>query len=178
MKSFTLFAAICALALSAEAAKTVNAATVTDTIDFTASGFPAGAPVDPVTGSFTVTLDPAVGLVVGSAIKLNNINITPSANSLVLNYDPTNLGGTFMLCSGGCSLGGGINSFVLEIENFQFAPSFTDFTYTRLGDPSLFATDTGSVTVVAIPGALPGMLSVLMGGGFLAWWRKRRLKIA
>lgn len=36
-----------------------NATTVTETYSFTASGFnPGGAPVDPVTGSFTLTFDP------------------------------------------------------------------------------------------------------------------------
>lgn len=43
-----------------------NAATITETVDFTASGFsnpgapPAPAPADPWTGSFTVTFDPAM----------------------------------------------------------------------------------------------------------------------
>jgi hypothetical protein len=56
-----LIPAICVVALSAEATKTANAIAITQTIDFTARGFtPAGAPVDPVTGSFDITLDPAV----------------------------------------------------------------------------------------------------------------------
>jgi hypothetical protein len=45
------------LALSGGAA---YAATITDIISFTASGFGAGAPVDPVIGTFTITLDPTV----------------------------------------------------------------------------------------------------------------------
>ena len=49
MKSFSLFAAICAVALSAEATKAANAATITETINFTAGDFLFGdAPVDPV----------------------------------------------------------------------------------------------------------------------------------
>jgi hypothetical protein len=50
MKSFPLFAAICAVALSAEATKTANAITITETINFTASGFSPFALVDPVIG--------------------------------------------------------------------------------------------------------------------------------
>ena len=61
MKPFALFAAICTVALSAGAMKTANAATITETDNFTASGFtPSGSPVDPWTGSFTRTFDPTV----------------------------------------------------------------------------------------------------------------------
>lgn len=61
MKSFALFATICAVALSAGAMKTANAATIKETDNFTASGFtPSGSPVDPWTGSLTITFDPTV----------------------------------------------------------------------------------------------------------------------
>ena len=49
----------CTLALGLGAGP-ANAATITETINFTASGFGAGAPVDPVIGAFTITLDPTV----------------------------------------------------------------------------------------------------------------------
>ena len=61
MKSFALFAAICAVTLSAGAMKTANAATIKKTDNFTASGFaPSGSPADLWTGSFTITFDPTV----------------------------------------------------------------------------------------------------------------------
>jgi hypothetical protein len=86
MKSFPLlYAAICAVALSAEATKAANAITITETINFTASGFSPFALVDPVIGSFTITLDPAVPVpppTMGTTITLNNVNIMPSANPL------------------------------------------------------------------------------------------------
>jgi hypothetical protein len=53
-----LLSAVCAVALSAGAAKTANASTITETINFTANSFPAGAPVNSVIGSFTITFDP------------------------------------------------------------------------------------------------------------------------
>ena len=65
-----LAAAGCALALSVASAK---AATITETINFTASGFqPPGAPVDPVMGSFTITLDPTVDTSFATTITFNN----------------------------------------------------------------------------------------------------------
>ena len=75
----------CTLALGLGAGP-ANAATITETINFTASGFGAGAPVDPVMGSFTITLDPTVDTPfsvppVGTTITLNNVNITPGANA-------------------------------------------------------------------------------------------------
>src|SRR5262245_1112470 len=74
MKSFALFAAICALALGAEAPKTASAGTITETINFTASGFHSftpgfSVPVDPVIGSFTITLDPTI-TTIGTTITL------------------------------------------------------------------------------------------------------------
>ena len=74
MKSFALFAAICAVALSAGAMKTANAATITETDNFTASGFTSsGSPVDPWTGAFTITFDPTVS----SSGALNAFSSSP-----------------------------------------------------------------------------------------------------
>jgi hypothetical protein len=64
-------AAACILALGTGPA---NAITITETINFTASDFLAGAPVDPVIGSFTITFDPTTSVNVGTTITLNNLN--------------------------------------------------------------------------------------------------------
>jgi hypothetical protein len=68
MKRMTLgafaFASMLALA-STGAGKPANATTITETIGFTASGFQAAAPVDPVLGSFTVTFDPTINTAAG-----------------------------------------------------------------------------------------------------------------
>src|SRR5215510_9584182 len=100
MKTFALFAAICALALGAEATKVASAATITETIDFTASGFtPSGAPVDPVIGSFTITIDPTMSILEGTTVSLGNLNITPSTIAPFFNYTATILGGFLTVCS-------------------------------------------------------------------------------
>ena len=88
----------CILALGAGP---VSAATITETINFTASGFGAGAPVDPVMGSFTITLDPTVDTPfnvppVGTTITFNNINITPGADAPFFFYSANTSGGILL----------------------------------------------------------------------------------
>jgi hypothetical protein len=91
-----LAAAGCALILNVGGAK---AAMITETINFTASGFqPAGAPVDPVMGSFTITLDPAVNTSFATTITFNNVNITPGASAPFFFYSPTAREG-LLLCA-------------------------------------------------------------------------------
>src|SRR2546430_3039489 len=89
-----LAAAGCALILSVGGAK---AATITETINFTASGFqPAGAPVDPVMGSFTITLDPTVDTSFATTITFNNVSITPGANAPFFFYVANSSGGSLI----------------------------------------------------------------------------------
>ena len=87
----------CVLALSGGAA---YAAMITEIIDFTARGFtPSGAPVDPVTGSFTITLDPTVLVQRATTVAFNNVNITQSAIAPMFDYIPDINGGFLTVCS-------------------------------------------------------------------------------
>jgi hypothetical protein len=199
MRSFGFFAAIFAVVLSAAGAKTVNAATITETFDFTASGFAPAfdingqlhqPPVDPVIGSFTITYDPAVPVpLVGTTITLNSINIEP-ANLLIFQYSPGSVNfprvALLNVCSPLCSLPDPAiqnpNSFFLGLGGTPPSTAidrFISFAYAQssAGGAS-FVTRTGSISLVPLPGAFLSMASVLMGGGLLAWRRKRRQKIA
>jgi hypothetical protein len=182
MKSFALFAAICAVALSAEGTKTANATTITNTINFTASGFPADAPVASVTGSFTITLDPMAFVQPPEAmVTLNSISFSPVFSPPSFEYQPNILGGQLLVCASehDCSqtIINSFFSYFLTITNFQSAPTFSAFDYEGGGaSPGrIFQAATGSVSVVPAPivgAGLPGL--IVACGGRLALARRRR----
>src|SRR5215813_9582359 len=166
----------CVLAPSGGAA---YAAMITETINFTASGFLAGAPVNPVIGSFTITLDPAVLIQRATTVTLNNVNITPSANAPSFDYIPSINGGFLTVCSTAllppCSVAAGIDSFFIQIRNFQTTPTFSAFQYAQSSVPGFFSTVAGSVSVVPGPIAGAGVPGLLAGfAGLLGWWRRRQ----
>src|ERR1700730_7514558 len=117
MKNMTLGAFVCALALAwTGVPKPANATTITETIDFTASGFfPSGAPVDPVIGSFTITIDPTMSILGGTTVTFDNVNLTPSTIAPFFDYSATTFGGLLSVCSSSdanfCASTTGINSF-------------------------------------------------------------------
>ncbi|WP_293367122.1 PEPxxWA-CTERM sorting domain-containing protein [Phenylobacterium sp.] len=52
-----------------------QAATITETVSFTAEGFGPGAPVDPLSGSFTFTIDPTQEYINAGGVTTNYLNI-------------------------------------------------------------------------------------------------------
>jgi hypothetical protein len=172
-------AVVCALVLSAEATKTANAAVITETIDFTARGF-IGAPVDPVIGSFTITLDPAVLIQRATTVTFDSLNITPSAIAPIFDYIPSISGGFLSVCSTtalpGCTIDAGKDSFFIQIRNFRSTPTFNRFDYAQSSVPGFFSTVSGSVSVseVPLPAALPLFATGLGALGLLGWRRKRK----
>lgn len=136
-----------------------NAALETLTIDFTASGFPAGAPVDPVQGSVTLTLDTTVA--VGNQttdITLNSLNLQLNS-PIAFQYEPLALGNAIdTLVIGGYNGGAaGLDyyDFGLLIRGLESgAPVFYSFSYTT-SSYSQFGTNTGSITVTGLNPAVP-----------------------
>src|SRR3954464_6630277 len=119
-----LLAALCAVALGAGAAKTANASTITETINFTATGFGAGAPFSSATGSFTITFDPLVTVVgEGTTITFNNVNIPQGALAPYFFYNANLSGGLLTVCSpseaspNSCITSPAHNEFQMQLTN-------------------------------------------------------------
>ena len=171
-----------------------NAATTTYDVSFSADTFQIGsgpdpAPVDPVTGSFTVTLDPAVAVTNNTAdISLNSLNIA-LGSSLSFSYDP--VAGTFpagTLRVGGLSFGAGFgsdviqfnpstNDFWLYINDFTTTPAFEQLGYTQtsVSSDNLFFTinQTGSANVSVVPEPGSIVLFALGLGGLCCGFSRR-----
>jgi PEP-CTERM motif len=178
-----------------------SAAVVHDLVTFSASNFTVGsgsdpAPVDPVTGSFTITFDTAVDHTdQTTGITLDSLNIT-LGSPLSFSYSTT---GTFagILIVGGLENGASVvqfnpstDDFWLFINDFATAPSFKQLGYsqTSVSINNLFFTPdpggTGSVTVTPITGGVPEpstwamMLAGFAGLGFLGYRQAAKARVA
>lgn len=181
-------AALVAAVLSV-GAMTAQAATVTKVVDFSANSFvdgaltPGVAPVDPVIGQFTITLDSALTVADQTAgITLGSLNIA-LGSSLAYNYDSV----TDRLEVGGIASGANTvtfspaqNDFWLFINGFlSGAPVFDQVGYAQVsaGNKIFFTLNgTGSVTVrdpapsvpaVPLPASLPLLLAAIGGAAVL-----------
>jgi hypothetical protein len=168
MKSFRLFAAICTVALSAGAMQAANAAATTYRLTFRASGFQPdyftypSAPVDPVIGSFFITLDPTVEYKSSSNIagEPNVKTVSPITFSYFPAYtDPYGFGSGLTLCSPGSCNSGAQNGFTF-IAIFSNFPNGVRGTSVHYSNPSGSWSSTGTVSVVC---AKPAVICEQMG---------------
>ncbi|HEX3486731.1 MAG TPA: PEP-CTERM sorting domain-containing protein [Micropepsaceae bacterium] len=169
----TSCAAVCALAL-ASSSVAANATVITLNDTFIASGFGAGAPFDPVTGSFSLTFDNSADITDGTAITAS-ISI-PVSGGIEFNYvkisDVLQIGG---LLGGVSTISGISDDFFFNIRNVSTLPKFDGMAYSSSKSTTVaFATATGSVAATSVPE--PSTL-MLFGAGLLATagfrWPKR-----
>ena len=170
-------------AIFASCALPASAATITQTIAFSATNFFAfGAypvPVDPVSGSLTVTYDPSVQVqYVSSGVTLHGINIPLDTNYPLQLFNFPALGEISFSTHAGPVIPG-MFTFVLQ-------PGIGSgvFEYTTLVDPKylpfnpdgygqFYTTDvTYTVTQTPIPSAFLLFVSAMAGLGLIA--RRRR----
>ena len=142
MKFRDLLTSVAAAAMVTFAAGAASAAVITDTFTFTAAGFQSAfgqpVPVDPVTGSVTVTFDPTQTYFNQTAgITMNSLNLTLDSSAVSFNYSPTATSfsdGSALdageLIIGGAELGAALvqispttqNDFYVHIDNAATAP--------------------------------------------------------
>ena len=185
MKNGTLLSCATAALVTAASlsfAGQAQATTVTDDVTFSATGFVSvfgqPTPVDPVTGSFTITFDPTqtyTDETVG--IKLTSLNITLDS-ALSFDYSPTGnangdadelvVGGTFD-GAGTIQINPSTNDFYLHLNTFTSGVSFGQLGYsqTATGSASYFFTpDQTGDSITNTPGVPEPATWAIMLTGF------------
>ncbi len=164
-----------ALLVCSFGARRADADTITVSANFVATGFRTGAPVDPVTGTFSVTFDNDVftdGQTAG--ITLSNLNIAVDARPAFF-YNPDLdlliLGSTF---NGLFTVIHDTNDFFLTIGHASTAPINVQLVYAQDGS----AVFRGAATLTPTPIPEPSTLALAMIGviGIALRERVRRLR--
>ena len=166
-------------------AAAVQATIITGTESFTASGFGAGAPTDPVFGTVTYSFNNAAnfqsvadgGTANGSPVhvSVSGLNLPGSWVPVLTYVHNGTLGGVSVsdVLGIGDILNGTLvlpstNDWRVAFDNISTRPTFREFTYSTTASPTLFVATTGSVPE---PGTL-GLLGLAFAGAAAA--RRRR----
>lgn len=167
----TAVAAALAAAPFAAAPNVAQATNITEHVTFTASGLGAGAPVDPVTGSFSVTFDPTQDYPsLTSGVVIDSINLPINGNALFSYVQAGGLGQMEIIvgngqCASGC----------YEFDVANSAPFFNgkgsdtfkgnDFFFYYTGGQQ-FTTNIGRYTITSGSGTPEPTTWALMIAGF------------
>ena len=154
-----------------------NATTITESFSFSASGFaPADSPVDPWTGSFTITFDPTGGQQSG-ALDAFSSNLPASYGTFAFSYGGS---GNYVAIGDNCNPNCGVvagqdMAFLAFVPTAAGGPTFIIAYITSTSIADFPQANTGTVTPVPGPivgAGFPGL--ILASGGLLGWWRRRQ----
>jgi hypothetical protein len=173
--------AVALLAAACLPISVVKAATITETYEFTASGFGSGSPVSTWSGMFTITYNPAPATLGPLALDAFLSNLPASYDPFV--FSQLNLGTTSLLSigdncfnAGDCIVNPGLNqawiAFAVDASGNVISTSQGARITTSTG--GFFTSFNLSVTETPLPAGLPlfaGGLGVL---GLLGWRKKRK----
>lgn len=164
-----------AMAVAAGAVVPAHATPITGSLSFTATGFGAGAPHDPVVGTVTFSFDNAApffnaadgAIVNGVVVDVNVFGLSlPGAWVPVLTY--INNAMVQDVLAIGHSLNGtvvnpGTDDWRVAFNNISTNPTFREFAYSTSSSQSVFVTTTGTASAVPEPATL-----TLLGVGLAA----------
>jgi hypothetical protein len=158
-----------------------HAAPISLNYDFTASGFRAGAPVDPVVGSFSVTFENATDLTdVTASVSVTNLNI-PVDSEIGFTYfvagDVLAIGG---LQNGANAVVVGANDFLITLLGASTPSPTVRFDYSVAESSDLGVLETQTVILTpSPPTAVPEPTTLwLLSVGLAATARRLRQRKA
>lgn len=159
---------------------TAAAAPISGSFSFTASGFGAGAPSDPVTGWVSYSFDGAApffnakngDIVNGAPVQVSVSGLSlPGSWVPVLTFDPPFAPGIVAIghILNGTVVNAGTDDWRVALDNASTNPSFREFAYSTASNTAgTFVTRTGTVTAPE-----PGTVA-LVGLGVVGLGLKRR----
>lgn len=167
-----------ALVAAAMMAGPASAAIIHRTYEFTAGGFGAGAPVDPVTGSFTVKFDNSASIVdASSGLTVNafNLSVAPLVYTYVNAVDSLIIGGA----NGGANSFDSAGDFWIQLFGVSGDNTRVAGVYYTTAGASFFSTKlwrSGGASVVSAPVPEPATwIMMICGLGFAGGALRRRV---
>jgi hypothetical protein len=168
-------------------ARSVSAAVVTGSLAFTATGFPGGAPVDPVSGRVDFSFDNSAnffnatnGTTQNGApveVSVSRLNLPGSWTPVVTYFKSGMIGGnpvedllSISHTLDGTVVNAGNDDWRVAFNSISTGPSFREFTYASAAAPgAIYMTFTGTASAVPEPASM-----ALAGIGLAAWGVRRR----